>query len=310
MSLSNDSLKIVTVRPTRPFRIGNGGFTSVVNKMPLTIEHINLCLQEKAFVTEHLSNGKTVPLDFNNYNQDNGPTDVTVETKEFVPTAEIEMIGQDGNRYTINKKAEPVKNIIYKDLESEKKKQIEEAIRKQEEANKVAEAAEKAAREKQLEEARKKKDEEERQKAIDAIMAREKAKAAAQNKTAPDLPAPSNSSPKELKASFDANARLTVKGPHVAFDANTKLVDTTATKEEPIVAKMAPSVDELKKRADAIDWSKVPDYNKIDWDKDDLSVIKSKLDKVESAAKNDFTKSDQQETKKTKFDNNNNGKRK
>ena len=41
MSLSNDSLKIVTVRPTRPFRIGNGGFTSVVNKMPLTIEHIN-----------------------------------------------------------------------------------------------------------------------------------------------------------------------------------------------------------------------------------------------------------------------------
>ena len=309
MSLSNDSLKIVTVRPTRPFRIGNGGFTSVVNKMPLTIEHINLCLQEKAFVTEHLSNGKTVPLDFNNYNQDNGPTDVTAETKEFVPTAEIEMIGPDGNRYTINKKPEAAKNVIYKDLESEKKKQIEEAIKKQEEANKAAEAAEKAAREKQLEEARKKKDEEERQKAIDAIMAREKAKAAAQNKTAPELPA-SNSSPKELKDAFDANARLTVNGHKTALDISTSVVDTTATKEDPIVNKLAPSVDELKKRADAIDWSKVPDYNKIDWNKDDLSVIKSKLDKVEASAKNDFTKSDQQETKKTKFDNNNNGKRK
>lgn len=304
MSLSNDSLKIVTVRPTRPFRIGNGGFTSVVNKMPLTIEHINMCLQEKAFVTEHLSNGHTVQLDFNNYNQDNGPSDVTPDTKEFVPVAEIEMVGADGNRYTLNKKAEPAKNIIYKDLESEKKKKIEEAIKKQEEANKAAEAAEKAERERQLEEARKKHDEEERQKAIAAIMAREKAKQKNANMQAPTATA-SNSTPKEIKASFDAAVSVE---PVVAFDTTSKFVDTSK-KEEAIVDTNATVVNELKKRAEAIDWSKVPDYNKIDWDKDDLSVIKSKLDKIESAAKNDFTKSDQQETKKTKFDNNN-GKRK
>ena len=309
MSLSNDSLKIVTVRPTRPFRIGNGGFTSVVNKMPLTIEHINMCLQEKAFVTEHLSNSRTVQLDFNNYNQDNGPSDVTEDTKEFVPSTEVEMIGQDGNRYTLNKKAESAQKVIYKDLESEKNRLAQEAIQKQIEANKAAEAAKKAELEKQLEEARKKKDEEERQKAIDVIMAREKAKQQAQNKKAPTKPVPSNSSPKELKESFDAVAHIGVESNVVLYNSDINTIATTAIKEETTVDKTA-EVGELKKRAEAIDWSKVADYNKIDWDKDDLSVIKSKLDKVEAAAKNNnFTKADSQETKKTKFDNNN-GKRK
>ena len=67
------------------------------------------------------------------------------------------------------------------------------------------------------------------------------------------------------------------------------------------------SVEELKKAVSDVDWNKEPEYNRPNWDKDDLNVIKSKLATVWKKKTDDK----QQESKKVKFDQNqNNGKRK
>lgn len=178
--LSNDTLKMVTVRPSRPFRVGNASFTSVANKIPLSVATINYCLQEKAFVTEHIAGGKEVQLDFTNYNTDNGPSALDKDATEYVRNRkrtdnEVEMVSINRERTVINKAEAKQQPIIHIDLEEEKRKEAarkkaEEQAKKEEEARKAAAAAQ-AAKEEQ-----KRLDEIERQKAIDAIMAREQAK--------------------------------------------------------------------------------------------------------------------------------------
>ena len=203
MQLSNDTLKLVTVRPSRPFRIGHALFTSVANKIPLSVATINYCLQEKAFVTEHIAGGKDVPLDFTNYNTDNGPSALPKGATEYVRESkksdhEIEMVGINRERTIINKVDDkPQQPIIHIDLEEEKRKEAarkaaEEKAKKEEEARK-AEAAAQAAREEQ-----KRLDEIERQKAIDAIIAREQAKAEAA-KQAEEKKVVSNDTPAQIE---------------------------------------------------------------------------------------------------------------
>ena len=105
MYLSNKDLKLVTVRPARPFRLKAANFTSLVRNIILSCESIAYCLQEKALVTENLANGKQVPLDFANYNTDNGPSAVPEGASEFIvnPVDQaITVTDLDGNKTVIN----------------------------------------------------------------------------------------------------------------------------------------------------------------------------------------------------------------
>ena len=316
MSLSNDTLKLVTVRPARPFRIGNGLFTSTVTKVALSVATINNCLQEKAFVTEHLAGGREVPLDFNNYNQDNGPTIISPDAKEFIQddkavNPEIEMVGIDRERYVINEKEE--KNdvpVIHIDLEAEKRKAEEEEAAKAAEEEKARVAAAARAEFERKEKIRKQ-DEEERQKAIEAIMAREKDKAEKARAQADKLKrVASNSTPLQLSESLNVTAAHTTAAPAddsvigavIEIPAAATVKGGTGVEA---IDKM--SVEELKKAVSDVDWNKEPEYNRPNWDKDDLNVIKSKLATVWKKKTDDK----QQESKKVKFDQNqNNGKRK
>jgi len=40
------------------------------------------------------------------------------------------------------------------------------------------------------------------------------------------------------------------------------------------------SIDQLKKYAETLNWEKVPEYNHIDWENDDMLVIRSKIKAV------------------------------
>lgn len=238
--LSNDTLKLVTVRPSRPFRIGHASFTSIANKIPLSVATINYCLQEKAFVVEHLAGGKEVQLDFTNYNTDNGPTALGKDATEYVrgkkrQNHEIEMVGADRERTILNKAPEKQLPIIHIDLEEEKRKEAarkaeEEKARKAEEARKAAAAA-KAAKEEQ-----KRLDEAERQKAIDAIIAREQAKASeAQKAEQPKVV--SNSTPAQIEDSLKteemAQEASTSYEPNFAIPVEAKVdIEGQATVEE------------------------------------------------------------------------------
>lgn len=312
--LSNDALKLVTVRPSRPFRIGHGTFTSVVNRIPLSVGKINLCLQEKAFVIEHLSGNREVALDFVNYNQYNGPSALPEDAIEYVRdeksivNPEVEVVDEDGTRRIINKAASPQPNqpIVHIDLE-EQKLQEEAARAKEEEAKAAAEAKRKAQEQEQARQAyQKQHDEEERQKAIDAIMKREQAKAVKAAEAAEKRA--SNARPVSIQEGFTVAAAKAAVSPAPAEDgiAFAQFDVTTKATVEDEFDKM--NVDALRKEAEGIDWSKVPEYNRVNWDKDDLSVIRAKLRAVKKAAtvdapKSDLTKSDnQQDTKKTKFD--------
>ena len=266
MTLSNETLKLVTVRPNRAFRIGNGTFTSVVNKIPLSIASINHCLEEKAFVTEHLAGGREVPLDFANYNQDNGPSAVPEGAIEFVQDTrmmhpEVEVFDQNGNKkHILNQRTvianKPVEHI---DLEASKAKAAQEAAEakaKEEETK----ALEEAKKEQERIEALKKKDEEDRKKAVEKIMEREKAKAA-KGGASVTLKTSSNSSPSLIQEGFAATTA------HVSMNS-------------------APANEDV------------------------VAVDKIELPKTEEP-KSDLTKSNNQDTTKTKFDNhNNNGKKK
>ena len=123
MYLSNKDLKLVTVRPARPFRLKAANFTSLVRNIILSCESIAYCLQEKALVTENLANGKQVPLDFANYNTDNGPSAVPEGASEFIVNQvdqAITVTDLDGNKTVINNRivvAPPIKRI---NLEAEK----------------------------------------------------------------------------------------------------------------------------------------------------------------------------------------------
>lgn len=233
--LSNDTLKLVTVRPSRPFRIGHASFTSVANKIPLSVATINYCLQEKAFVTEHLAGGKEVQLDFNNYNTDNGPTALSKDATEYVRdnkvmANEIEMVGINRERKTINKAEAKQQPIIHIDLEEEKRqeaasKAAEEKAKKEEEARKAEEAA-RAAREEQ-----KRLDEIERQKAIDAIMAREQAKAESAKKVE-EKKVISNSTPAQIEDALKEEETASYE-PSFAIPVEAKVeIDGQATIEE------------------------------------------------------------------------------
>lgn len=316
--LSNETLKLVTIRPSRPFRIGNGTFTSIVNRIPLSVGNINLCLQEKAFVIEHLVGNKEVALDFVNYNQVNGQSILPSGAIEYVrdPNAskpEVEMVDEDRNRRVINKASKAATQpIIHIDLEEQKK--AEEAARiKAEEEAKAREAKRKAKEAAEATRAyQQQRDEQERKKAIEAILAREQAKKE-KAATAP-IPAKvaSNASPAAIKDGFTVAPKATIATEESPVSVDTSanvnvevpaIVDTT----DPIDTM---SVDDLRKMVDTIDWTSVPDYNHVDWDKDDIGVVKAKLKAVKANSetklveepKSDLTKSDRQDSKKTKFD--------
>lgn len=316
--LNSDSLKLVTIRPSRPFRIGNATFTSVVNRIPLSVGRINLCLQEKAFVIEHLFGNREVPLDFTNYDKDNGPSALPEDAVEYVRGSkpmgpEIEVVDEDGSRRIINKTvaAQSKQPIIHIDLE-EQKLQEAAAKAKEDQAKVVAETKRKAQEQERARQAyQKQHDEEERQKALDAIMKREQAKKEKATLSTPKVV--SNSSPVSIQEGFTVATARIASAPIPADDgivaAQIEVPVTASVKGalavEDALDKM--TVDELRKEADGIDWSKVPEYNRINWDKDDIGVIRAKLKAVKKAAaeapKSDFTKSDnQQDTKKTKFD--------
>ena len=170
MYLSNKDLKLVTVRPARPFRLKAANFTSLVRNIILSCESIAYCLQEKALVTENLANGKQVPLDFANYNTDNGPSAVPEGASEFIvnPVDQaITVTDLDGNKTVINNRvvvAPPIKRInleaekIAKE-KAEKEAAAKEALKKAKEEA-AAKEAEEAAKRKEYEEKNKKKNDE------------------------------------------------------------------------------------------------------------------------------------------------------
>lgn len=174
--LKNDSLKLVTVKPARPFRLGAAHFTSVVQNIILSCGSISYCLQEKALVTENLANGKQVALDFTNYNTDNGPSAVPEDAVELVTMATdpvITVTDLDGNKTVINNRTVIAPKVKHIDLESEKlaKEQAEKEAAAKEALKKAK--AEAAAKEAEEEAKRKKYEEEKRKEALKEVYARE-----------------------------------------------------------------------------------------------------------------------------------------
>ena len=123
--------KLVTVRCYQPFSYNNIPFVGICNKVVLDVDAIKYALGRKALVSEHLKNGQTIPLGFDNFDTWNGPTVVDDQTEilSYVPQ-EIEMIDGFGNKKTINKKQDKVEQkVIHIDLEAER---IEAEIKEQE----------------------------------------------------------------------------------------------------------------------------------------------------------------------------------
>ena len=65
-------LKKVNISCYRPFSINGIPFAGNCVGVILDSEAIKICIENKALVEEVLLGGKTVPLDFNNYNTENG----------------------------------------------------------------------------------------------------------------------------------------------------------------------------------------------------------------------------------------------
>lgn len=63
--------KKVDVVCYRPFKLGIANFSGSCNNITLDADSIQICLENKAMVSEVLKNGKRVPLDFSNFNKKN-----------------------------------------------------------------------------------------------------------------------------------------------------------------------------------------------------------------------------------------------
>lgn len=95
-------MKNVNIKPTTPV---HGAFTqplvSEMRNYRATEDQIYRCLIGGAFVEEILSSGKTVVLDFTNYNKDNSQYDKTVLKQETVqPQIKEDIKEQEGTKQT------------------------------------------------------------------------------------------------------------------------------------------------------------------------------------------------------------------
>ena len=196
--------KLVTVKCPQPFSYNNIPFVGVCNKVTLTVDAIKNALSHKAFVVEHLKNGKTIPLGFDNFDTWNGPTEVDdhSEVLSYVPQ-EIEMIDGFGNRKIINKKPSPLKEqaTVLIDLEAEKLKEALLEQKKQQELQAQKEK-EQAALQAKIKEEQKERDRIAREKAAAEILA--KAKADLEEKKTQKI----GIKPKSFSIELDATAML------------------------------------------------------------------------------------------------------
>jgi len=111
------SKKLVTVKCARPFRIGNINYVGTINKVVLDVNIISKCLEAKARVIEHLANGTQLPLNFNNYNIDNGGSIIYDDNQQMNLNTghKITIIGANGKKVKevetnpVKPKKEPLK---------------------------------------------------------------------------------------------------------------------------------------------------------------------------------------------------------
>lgn len=69
--------KRVNVYCNTPFVIGPAAFAGACENIVLEVNNIGTCIMNKAKVVEILADGTLVPLDFTNFDKDNGKSDVT-----------------------------------------------------------------------------------------------------------------------------------------------------------------------------------------------------------------------------------------
>ena len=69
--------KRVNVYCNTPFVIGPAAFAGSCENIVLEVNNIGTCIMNKAKVVESLADGTLVPLDFTNFDKDNGKSDVT-----------------------------------------------------------------------------------------------------------------------------------------------------------------------------------------------------------------------------------------
>ena len=69
--------KRVNVYCNTPFVIGPAAFAGSCENIVLEVNNIGTCIMNKAKVVEILADGTLVPLDFTNFDKDNGKSDVT-----------------------------------------------------------------------------------------------------------------------------------------------------------------------------------------------------------------------------------------
>ena len=69
--------KRVNVYCNTPFVIGPAAFAGACENIVLEVNNIGTCIMNKAKVVEVLADGTLVPLDFTNFDKDNGKSDVT-----------------------------------------------------------------------------------------------------------------------------------------------------------------------------------------------------------------------------------------
>nr|DAY65818.1 MAG TPA: hypothetical protein [Caudoviricetes sp.] len=89
--------KLVNVYVDHPFKMNGATFGGLHRELILDTKEIQSLLENKARVEEVLSNGKIIPLGFNNFDEVNGPSNVSenaVDSLYNFKEPEVEIIGK------------------------------------------------------------------------------------------------------------------------------------------------------------------------------------------------------------------------
>lgn len=130
--------KKVDVFCGRAFSIGPASFAGKCINIVLDTNAIRTCLFNKAFVWELTSDGQRIPLDFSNYDKDNGGVVADSTKTEYDPSHRITKVTKitvKSNNEQVVEPAEkkPVHTTVVKKVVPEEKKEVkEESVSKEE----------------------------------------------------------------------------------------------------------------------------------------------------------------------------------
>lgn len=121
--------KLVNVYCDKAFSINGVRFTGTCNLVILRDEDIAICLEYKAKVEEVLAGGITVPLGFDNYNTNNGPSKFpNIQTAKAITEGYSEPIVETVTGHSSEAAVvEPKKEEVKPQVEEQQKESLEQA---------------------------------------------------------------------------------------------------------------------------------------------------------------------------------------